>query len=451
MSWLRNGVLDHSTIRQRYPFAGLVRPQVGLVERVTFLPQRIGSPIFEVASTSLGNLSMAFAHVRDRDGADVRDRVLGGGGSDIEAELAWVRSVVESAERYATMVCDPRDFKIATAAELGDTALDLGRIPRCSEREYADPKCPLRAASVNEPIRWVRGYSLVSKTEKFVPAIMTHLYLTPWPAERFWLPISTGVAAHTNLAAGLVSAICETIERDAIALTWLARLPLAHIEMPDHAQGNLAPLLDRLARSRVIQHFFDATTDVGVPTVFSVQLSPHDPGCELLVSCATALDASTACAKAIREAAPTRNVMSRGRSIPGAIEDFCELTHGADYYSKGGHLPDFDFLLKGCTTTDLNSMADGLPAQPRDEEALALLVGRLKQLGMEAVAIDLTTEELRAVGLWVVRVVIPELVPISFVHRARYLGTERIYDYARRFGSQQFTEQDINPGPMPFA
>ena len=56
-------------------------------------------------------------------------------------------------------------------------------------------------------------------------------------------------------------------------------------------------------------------------------------------------------------------------------------------------------------------------------------------------SVDLTTDELRDVGLWAVRVIIPALMPISFVHRARFLGTPRL----------GIAEDLVNPDPLPFA
>jgi ribosomal protein S12 methylthiotransferase accessory factor len=449
--WSRPGAIDLTALRRRYPFAELVRPRVGLMEGATFLPQEIGSPLFEVASTSLGNLTMTFPHVHGINGSDVRSRRLGGAGADLDPETAWVRAVVEGAERYASMVYQPDDFIVATADELGSRAIDLDTIPRCSEREYANPKNPIQPPSKNRLIRWVRGYSLVGGQEKLVPAIMTHLYISAGPAENFWLPISTGVAAHTRLETALISAICESIERDAIALAWLARLPLPQIDIFYPAPERLALLLERLNASAITQKFFDATTNVGVPTVFSVQICDGHPSCSLFVSCATSLDPVVACGKAIREAAPGRKVMVKDRPIPASVEEFQEITHGADYYGRGGHESDFDFLLKGEGRTSLNAMRTELPANASEGQALGFLIDRLRSLGMEAVAVDLTTDELRDCGLWVVRVIIPQLVPISFVHRARYLGTQRIYEQARRFGIRNLNAETVNPGPMPFA
>jgi ribosomal protein S12 methylthiotransferase accessory factor len=70
---------------------------------------------------------------------------------------------------------------------------------------------------------------------------------------------------------------------------------------------------------------------------------------------------------------------------------------------------------------------------------------------MDAVAVDLTADEVRDAGLWVVRVIIPELVPISFVHRARYLGTPRLVEQASRARGHVAGRIALNDDPLPFA
>ena len=444
--------LDPVALRRKYPFGALVRPEVGLMERVTFLPTEVGAVDLEVAATTLGNLTLTFPHISRPDGGDVRATVMGGAGADVDAEQSWIRAVVEGAERYSTMVYSPSDFVVAPASELGPAALDLHTIPCCSDDEYSDPSCPLHPPDLDSPIRWVRGVSLVHGGERLVPAVMTHLYLKPWPAERFWLPISTGVAAHTHLKPALAAAICESIERDALALTWLLRLPLARIESTSTRSQSLDTLLDRLAQSTVRHHALDATSDVGVPTVMAVQVTEGHPHCRIFMSCATAVDAEIAFAKAIREASPARAVLESAPPCPADVRDFCEVTHGASYYGRGGGPDDFSFLLDTQTTTRLADVGDRALRAPgtKQSQELDRLIARLRSLRMEAIAVDLTADEVRDAGLWVVRVIVPDLVPISFIHRARYLGTSRLREQARRCQEAgQATE--INPNPLPFA
>jgi ribosomal protein S12 methylthiotransferase accessory factor len=440
--------LDERELRRRHRFAALVSPGVGLIDHVDFLPLDRGAVELEVASTSLGDLHHTFAHV-PATGGPGEERGMGGGSADVDAERSWVRAVVEGAERYSMVAFDESDFVVATARELGTAAIDIAALPRCSPAEYADPRCPLWPAPLDEPIRWVRGLSLLDGAERLVPAVITHLHLAPWPEERFWLPISTGVAAHTSVRAALVAAICENVERDAMALWWLLERPLPRIAPPAHPSASLAAVLARLARSTVDHRAFDATTDLGIPTVLGVQLD-DDPERDLFVSAATALDPEVAYEKAIREASPGRAVLRGAPPCPPDVRDFTALTDGAVHYGRTRRRDDFDFLLRAPATTTLQAMAAaaGPTADGPEAAQLEFLLGRLRAAGMDPVAVDLTADEVREAGLWVLRVIVPELVPISFVHRARYLGTPRLL---ARAGAGPAAPPTVNPHPLPFA
>ena len=443
-------MVDEQAVRRKFPFARLVQPLVGLIPEVSTMSQENNAPSFEIGVTSLGNLTMTLPHVATGRGTDIREESLGGGGADLDPELAWVRAVAEGAERYCCFVLDDADCTIASARELGaDAVAFLQSLPRCSEREYADPLCPLRPPDPTAPIRWIQGFSLTENRKQHVPAIMTHLYAHALPAENFWQSISTGVAAHTRLAAALVSAICEVIERDAIAITWMARLPLPRIVMDGPVPPGLAPNLKSLQNSCVKQVFFDATSDLGIPTIYSIQLTDGHPRLSQYVSCATSFDPVAAIAKTIREAAPVRTVLQIPRKIPDQVSDFTSLYDGAIYLGRPEHRSAFDFLINTPNVRYLSEMEAPPASQP--EQQLRFLIERLKGLGMTAIAVDLTTEEVREAGLWVVRVLIPQLMPMGSIQRARYLGHQRLYQYPAQAGFGPRTEAEMNPHPQPFA
>ena len=442
-------VVDERRLRERHAFSRLLRPVVGLMTRVGTLNSELGAPDFPIAHTGLGNLTFTMPHVSTPDGQDARNEALGGAGADTDRELAWIRAVVEGAERYASMAFEERDFVVASARELGSAALDLTRVPCHSARELAHPAAPFAKVDLDAPIRWVRGWSLIDGCERLVPATMTYIYFRPQPGEGFWQMISTGVAAHTRLDEALVSAICESVERDAIALTWLLRLPLPRIELDGALPGELARNLSIAGRSQVRHLFFDATTDLGIPTVYLLQLLEGQPKLAQFVGCATDFDAAAACAKTIREVAPSRAVFQLPRTRPSEIDEFSSLYDGAAELGLHRHRGEFQFLID---SPRRRSLADMAVARPMDAAGrLRVLLERLRAIGSDAVAIDLTTDELREVGLWAVRVVVPGLMPMSAVHRGRYLGTPRLYQYPADAGYGTYTEDDINPAPQPFA
>jgi ribosomal protein S12 methylthiotransferase accessory factor len=431
------------------PFLELVQAHGGVVGAVRPLQgTELRVPAFRLYWSGLGNLTQTFPSLHTYRGQQLHRVGLGGGGGDEQGTLALIRSVAEALERYATVVVNEHEVIVASQRELGERAIELASLPVCSPRELASPKCNVRPPDPDAPIRWVPGYSLLNRCERYVPLALTHIYINEWPAERFSVPITTGVAAGPDLASALVSAICEVIERDALSLTWLGQLPLARIVFDRPIDEPHAEKFRRLGRSSVQHLFFDATTDLGIPTVYALQLLDGSPRLAQFVGASTDFDALAACAKTIREAACGRTAGHQDE-LPADPADFRALTDGATFMGYPEQRRHFAFLLDSPARRSLSELAIESPSTP--EAKLRFLVERLRALNMEAIAIELTTDELRERGLRVVRVVIPALMPLVFVHSARFLGHPRLYDYVRRAGRPNFSERDVHSAPQPFA
>ena len=52
-------------------------------------------------------------------------------------------AISEAMERYSALVFDERRFVTASAKDLGENALDLDSVARCSARELHRPGCPI--------------------------------------------------------------------------------------------------------------------------------------------------------------------------------------------------------------------------------------------------------------------------------------------------------------------
>lgn len=428
----------------------VVSPLGGLVRSVQRLHGHPGEPAYSVFSAVLGDLTQVLPNVRAATQGRSTYGEIDGAGSGTDPDTAITRAIAEAVERYASCVYASEQFIWATANELGDEALDLDTVPVCSAAELAHPMCPIRVPDKDAPIRWVRGVSLMTRRPVWIPAVMVYLHI-PYLSigERFTLPISTGCATHTTVEQALVNAICEVIERDAISLTWLQQLPLPQIEF-DTIPEPLVPHLERYRNSDVKTYFFDATTDLGIPTVYSVDVSPRNPEVAALVMCATDLDPVRALTKVTREAASSRiAVQAPFHKRLDNPDLFIGVFHGAKYMGVPERLEAFNFLLQSPNRRRLSEIPVLDTGDP--VRNLALLVRRLEEHGMEAFAVDLTTDEALRAGMRVVRVVIPQLQPLSFSYRARFLGHPRLYEAPRRMGYPVRSEAEINPWPQPFA
>ncbi len=85
-------------------------------------------------------------------------------------------------------------------------------------------------------------------------------------------------------------------------------------------------------------------------------------------------------------------------------------------------------------------------------EQLAAVVGRLDDRGLTGYAVDVTSPDVRSLGLAVVRVIVPELCPLDVSHRARFLGGRRLTHAAYEAGllAAPLRISDLNPLPHPF-
>lgn len=441
----------------------LVSP-FGLVSNLTWLPVADGEPDFAVYSGSLGNPGVAL-HGHSTWAQDPTSGNFDGAGGALSHELAAHIAVAESLERYSSCVWHSDELIWATSDELGDDAIAPAQWPTCSPTELADPRSALVASDPSLPLRWVRCWSLTRRRPVYVPACQVFLRFPPESAaERYLHPVSTGCAAHSDPVEAVVNGILEVVERDSIALTWLQRLRLPRLtfdlfdlepEYRDFAARGLS--------EGITTHLFDATTDVGIPVLYAVQTSDHDDQLAQLVVATCSTDPGRALAKLFREAASLRIALRSvvnspssqsvpAQSGPGVSAQMADLglsvVGGAVENGRRENRERFDFLLEG----ERQSRAlHELPQPAAGQSHLPWLLDRLHRAGCEVVVADLTTDEARQVDAHVVRVLVPQLMPLSFARRARYLGHPRLYAAPAAMGHTVHGEADVNPDLQPFA
>lgn len=371
--------------------------------------------------------------------ADVVLSHNGGGLAVADAGLARLVAIAEGAERYAGRFHTVLEPATATASALDGDVLDLARLPRCSPAELA-AGCPVSPPDPSQPIRWVRGFDVRTGDPAWVPAVMACYGLPPSSdAERFHYRISTGCAAHFDPTEALIRGICEVIERDAIAVTWLQRLPLPSIPA-EQLTDSSRRIVSWTARHFMDAHLFDATTDMAVPTVYCLLVAPHDDQVRQVAGCASARTLPAAAEKALLEAIAARRAChSRsGQEGPG----------GRWPMASPDRASAFDFLLEGARDRTATVGQPELPAGSRD--ALRWLLRSLERQDMQVYAVDRTPAEVAAVGLTVMTVLIPDLQPMSLDRRAQFLAHRRLYSAPVLMGYVAHREEDLNPWPQPF-
>jgi ribosomal protein S12 methylthiotransferase accessory factor len=365
--------------------------------------------------------------------------VVNGGGSGVTAADARAAAIGEAIERYSA--CFVGDTVVASAREIGPSAVDPARFALYSERQYATPGFPYERFDRETRVAWVEGMSIPDGEPAWLPSQLVHLADAD-AGPRICRATSSGLACHTTKGAATLAALLEVLERDAFMIAWKARLSLPLLEWPSNE--NLAIFEhDRLRPTGLRWNAIDLGAFLNVPCVAAVVRSDVPGAAPFGVGAAAALDVEDAVTKALDEATRVRTwaqaLRRIGRAAPSSIVDFDD--HIA-FYADPANAARVDFL----DASPVRHDAAHVHAVRGIEEICAQLGRR----GVTAYAVDVTSPDVRDAELSVVRVIAPELCGLDVEHDAQLLGGHRLYDEARRFGREGFTEDHVNPDPHPF-
>lgn len=367
------------------------------------------------------------------------------GGRGTTPRLARARALSEAAERFAGAVYDERTFVLGSFRHLAADAVPSSAFALFSAAQYAEPDFPYVPFTESTRVNWTWGYSLLQRRRVLVPAAF--VYRPYWPvgheARLADLP-TTGLACGRSLEEATLNGLYEIIERDAIVIAWLNRLPVPRIAV-EGASGT--------TESGRTLSVHDITTDLEIPTRLAIVT---DRSAAIVSAGAAAqLDAREATDKAVAEAlmieSVLRSITSRpSPQAPAATREVRTLEDHMLFYCNAERMRELDFLLHAPTrATDAASREAA--REPLDE--LRVVLETLKQRSLDAIVVDVTLPEIAAAGLHVVRTIVPGLIPLTFGKRFAAKGGDRLYQVPVRLGYREtpLREDQLNPAPHPFA
>jgi len=374
----------------------------------------------------------------------------GAAGTSIDAEEALVRCLGEIAERYSAMTA-PIDGRLCRV----DPEL-MARLPRCARDEHCPPT--FRGELPEMPVTHVPVSRLVDGAQVEMPAGYVHQAFQSRGEPLLTTPISTGLAFDPSLETAIWRGLCEVAERDAMMLTWWQRRPAPEIDMGLRSAAGAAQLparladrLERIEAASMSARFFDITTDFGIPTVFCVLDSDDFP--YRIVGACCRHDLGAACMKAVDEAVAVRQVIGEPDAFcPPSLHEFdwiTQLDEHAQLYAHGHLAHAFDFLLESSTAPMSFADTAARPGLRRSNwsQDLQAVARDLEAVGLTVLWTDVTAPELESLGR-AVKVIVPEMVPLSQLHCARWLATPRL---ARLCDDAEVLTSSFNSFPHPFA
>jgi ribosomal protein S12 methylthiotransferase accessory factor len=267
---------------------------------------------------------------------------------------------------------------------------------------------------------------------------------------------SNGLAAGSTLRDAVLGAIYEVLERDAVLIVWMSRLPARRFEAEAHPDGDVRRLARAYRRRGVELALYELPTDHPVTVVAAIAFQVGGYGGPFAtVGLGADLDppaAARAAALEVGQVRPTFRERTRSRDaarIAELVADPAKTTTLEDHallYADPSMASAFDFLEGG--------RADWPDrAEPEGVDPLARIVEHFRGVEQDLLYVNLTPPDLEPLGLFTARVLLPGFQPIWFGERERRLGGRRLYELPWRLGLRDAPTrfESFNPLPHPIA
>ena len=362
----------------------------------------------------------------------------------------------EALERYAAMTWIPDRYVCAARGDLVGPSVDPRDLVLFAPEQYDElPYAPYNA---HAPLEWVPARSLATGDDVWVPLLAVHPRYHPQePAGYLFPTTSSGFAAQSTIAGALLHALLEVVERDAFLIAWAYRWAGRRsnaLEVPDDETRAVAAAYARRG-VRIDVHRLPTDT---VPVVLAAAWSESRPAAVL--GFGADLGQVAAARRAVLEVAQARPSLRARLCVPQTAHRLAELVADAgrvcDVTDHG--------LLYADPATAHTGLAHLIDApfekwdQPPDDAhpigvALKKLVDMLLAVAGDAYYVDVTTDDVAALGVHVVRAIVPGFQPIHFGAREARLGGTRLLQAPALFGIGRAASglHELNHFPHPLS
>ncbi len=360
-------------------------------------------------------------------------------GRDASPIIALTKAVAEAKE-WAACGRIP-DLVRARFGEL-ESAVDPRDIIKFHPAQYRVKYFPFAPFDENREYAWTKGYEAVTGSKAYILA--DHVYFPYFPDTPYYaFANSSGCAAHPDEQTAIETATLELVERDAFMNAYLCKLALPTVEektFPGDIRKRIADLQSLGFKVWIKDHSLDCAP---VAFVFAQNKELAFTTC---ASCAS-FDIAHAVSHALMEV--EASVLSRLQNGPAKPtrpdEVVMPLDHGRLYGQKQ-YFRNADFLVH-CGDRISFGEIGGNVAHSWNE-----LLDRFAYKGWRLFVIPLhLSDEYGGNGdLYIIRSVVPGMVPMTFGYRQEPAGMERIYAIAEAIGNKKLSYGELTKFPHPF-
>lgn len=437
----------------------LVSNRVGLVNSISEIGIDADDPAIFHYTSQLSNV----AHIYGQPQHSTN------GGAGLNRSSARSAAIGESLERYCLSYIDQNKLIFSSHKDIikkNYNAVDLNKFAIFSDKQYSIKDFMFKKPTLDSKMNWIQGYSVIDKALVLVPACMIYipyphpgntnfLHLLNTDEDRYASAVSTGTSCASSIKEAVLKGIYEVIERDAFVITWLNKLPVPLMNIS--SGKTISKIFSKIfAPSKLKFYIFDISTDISIPVMCAFIIDELNEDLAVSVGASANLNPEKAALKALIEAAQGRIYLKSTKSKikKRYSEDYRNVNTFDDHvmlFSKRESIKNLDFLTNNSSTKNFSEFNE-ITEDNDVESSLQICKDKIKSSGMDIIATDLTTIDVREFGLYVCKILIPGMQELNGDHNYIRFGGNRLYKVPIRKGyhSHALSEDQMNKIPHPF-
>lgn len=422
----------------------LVSYRLGLIKEVLGVARTSGDPFISSMGVIMGDTTCYDPEEGNNESVS--------SGCGIDQTGAFLSTVGETVERYAPGFHKKQGMVLKSYRELEGRAVPPSEFALFHPKQLEDFKARgyrIREFTEDTPVYWDKCFDLATGKETYCPA--AHIYM-PWKNDPnpILFGTSTGLSGHSSFYKALLTSLYEVIERDSFVITWHQRIACRKIKLNE----KITSYIKTIFPVDYEWNLFDMTYDLKVPTILAFCFGKAEFGDFVIAASATRSTYREAIQKTIQEVAqsvPYYRFLAKKRKDWMPDDDFYKILnfedHSLFYNKRTDLLHVFDCWRSAPETVDVDfEKEDRRPAKEKIRDIVSIMAAKKYNVLVK----DLTTPDLNQVGLYSVRVVIPQLTLMSGGYPFYHLGSPRIYSVPKLLGCTPYDFDHINRYPHPF-
>ncbi len=375
----------------------LIGEKTGIIKRISYLPPGRDEPPVYISKPVTPNISKIIGANKE----DIKLDTVSGKGFSVEESITTC--IGETAERYCLHTPDsPSRLLNGSYRDICDdhTLIDYKFI----DIHNIDEKDDIQKLNKQISLNWTSGTSIFGGGNVYIPDSL--VWFRYDKEDRYLASTSNGCAAGTRFEDAVANSILEVIERDSMMRTWcLQSSPKVINDIPEE----LEPTLSSFNEREYEVDFFVLESSIDFPVIACLLQNNNIQYPKCVIGCSASFSIPTAMKNALAEAGQGW-IFAETLLINHNIEDinnknkYLNFKKNHIYYSCGEGSDTLLELFSNSNKVNIES----LPKFGELESVLSHMNGICNPI-----VVDITTNDIRDAGFFVVRTLIPELIPLT--------------------------------------